>query len=694
MEKKFTLPELGYEVIIGKFAGQADGAAWLQQGGTVVLSTVCSAPSQEFPGFLPLTTDYRELFSATGKIPGGYFKRESKPSTKEVLAGRAIDRAIRPLFPENFFNQVQVLSTVYSADKKHLPQTLALLATSIALTISKIPFMGPVGMCEVARVDGQWIYNPTYDQTLASDGKLIIAGTHEGINMVECATQEISEQEFIDILFTAHEHIKKQVEWQQRIAQELSVQKQEIVDIFDWNLWKGHAKAVLTDSEVSRMFSSDKIVRSTVRNELETKFLGQHVTEIAAANISKTFLKYVFDTTLKHTINELIFKLNKRIDTRSFDTVRPISTEVGLLPCNHGSALFTRGRTQALVSATLGGGEDEARTDDIMGQLESAFMLHYNFLSFSVGEVRPSRGPGRREIGHGNLAESAIKQVLPAKIDFPYTIRLVADILESDGSTSMATVCGSTMALMNAGVPIRTMVSGIAMGLLHNEQGEFQVLTDIAGIEDEFGLMDFKVAGTERGILAIQMDIKYKGGLSRGIFEKALTHAKIGRMHILREMQKVMTKPADLSPLVPQIIAFKIPTEKIGAIIGSQGKVIKEIIEKNSTPTEKISIDIEDDGLVRIFGHPGPLLDRAVSWVKALSGSIERGQKFSGRVKRITEFGLFIEVAPGLDGLVHISMIPRKDQEQFMKSVRVDDQFTVEVVDYESETGRIRLKIV
>lgn len=695
MEKKFVLPEYGYEVVIGKFAGQTDGAAWLQVGGTVVISSVCSAPSQEFPGFLPLTTDYRELMAAAGKIPGGYFKREGKPSDKEVLTGRLIDRAIRPLFPANFFDQIQVSSCVYSADKENLPQPLALLASSIALTISKIPFMGPVGVCEVGRVDGQWVYLPTYPQTLRSDVRIVVAGTEEGINMVECSSQEISESEFIDVLFTAHGYIKKQVAWQKNIAQELNVQKQDIVDLFDWSLWKARAQAVLTRAAVERMFNQDKRLRSEVRTELENAFLAQHATEILSTGISKTFLTYIFDLTLKNTLNELFFTLNKRIDNRSFETVRPIKTEVGLLPGNHGSALFTRGRTQALVSATLGGGEDEARSDDIMGETESSFMLHYNFLPLSVGEVRAYRGPGRREIGHGHLAAAAIKQVIPSKEDFPYTIRIVADILESDGSTSMATVCGSTMALMNAGVPIRAMVSGIAMGLLRSEQGEFQVLTDISGIEDEFGLMDFKVAGSEKGILAIQMDIKYKGGLPREVFEKALGQALTGRMHILREMQKVMTVPnPELSPLVPQVTAFKIPTDKIGAIIGSQGKVIREIIEKNSTLSEKISIDIEDDGLVRIFGHAGPLLDRAISWVKALAGQLERGQKFQGRIKRLADFGIFVEIAPGLDGLVHISMIPRKEQEEFMKSVRVDDPLIVEVVDYETETGRIRLKIV
>ena len=691
MEKRFKLPEFGYEVVIGKFAGQADGAAWLQQGGTVVLATVVSAASVEFPGFLPLTIDYREQYAAAGKIPGGYFKREGKFSDKEVLTGRLIDRAVRPLFPANYFNQIQIFSSVYSADKEHMPHTLALLASSIALTISKIPFMGPVGVCEVARVKGQWILNPTYPQTLESDVKIIVAGNEDGINMVEGSVNEISEAEFIDAMFLAHEKIKQQVAWQKEIQQAVGVQKETIVDQFNWSEWADRVKVILTESHVKRLFTNDKVERCKVREELENLFFTTYAQETTTSGVSRTFLAYIFDITLKDAITQMIFTINKRIDLRDFETVRTITTEVGLLPYSHGSALFTRGRTQALVTVTLGGGQDEARSDDLMeGTVDIPFMLHYNFPAFSVGEVRPNRGPGRREIGHGYLAASAIKQVLPAAEKFPYTIRIVADMLESDGSTSMATVCGSTMALMNAGVPIGKMVSGVAMGLLGSNDGRFQVITDIAGIEDEFGLMDFKVAGTDAGIVAIQMDIKYKGGLPREIFEKALAQSLRGRTHIMAEMRKVMTAPnANLSELVPQFITFRVAKDKIGAIIGKGGAVIKDIIEKTGT-----TIDIEDDGLVKVFGHPGPKLDMAVNWVKTLGGDIERGTRYEGTVKRIAEFGLFVEVAPGLDGLVHISTIPRQEQDAFMKKIAIDDKLLVEVVDYESDTGRIRLRIV
>ncbi len=691
MEKKFSLPEFGYEVTFGKFAGQADGAAWLQQGGTIVLSTVVSATASEFPGFLPLSVDYRELFAAAGKIPGGYFKREGKFSDNEVLTSRFIDRAIRPLFPENYFNTVQVMATVYSVDREHVPQPLALLATSLALMSSKVPFLGPVGIAEVALIDGKWVACPTYSQSLTTTTKITVAGDFEGICMVEGTANHISEAEFLDALFLAHDVIKKQVVWQQEIIKEIGLPKEAIVEKFDISAWQKRAFDALTDDRVKSMFTPDKVLRGEVQKELKDHFFKTFEAEIALEKVSTVFLGYIFDKVLSAKITELCFTENKRIDSRAFDQVRQITSEIGLLPYVHGSALFTRGRTQALVTATLGSGQDEAKIDRLMGDtLESAFMLHYNFPPFSVGEARQQRGPGRREIGHGYLAASAIQQVLPPKEEFAYTIRLVADMLESDGSTSMATVCGSILALMDAGVPIKSMVSGVAMGLLRSSKGEFRVLTDISGIEDAFGLMDFKVAGTENGITAIQMDIKHKGGLERSVFEMALAAALKGRMHILGEMKKTITSPRpQLSALVPQMVSFKIPTEKIGAVIGSGGKVIKEIIAKTGA-----SIDIGDDGLVKIFGKVGPGLDQAVSWVKVLGGQIERGMTFQGTVKRVAEFGLFVEVAPGLDGLVHVSTVPRQEQNEFAKKYPVGAQASVEVLDYEQETGRIRLKVI
>lgn len=691
MEKKFTLPELGYEATLGKFAKQADGSVWLQQGGTVVLAAVVSAKSETFPGFFPLTVDYREQFAAAGKIPGGYFKREGKLSEQEVLTCRLIDRSIRPLFPASFFNQVQVTVTVFSVDREHMPSTLALVATSLALSASKIPFMGPVGVCEVARVDGKLIANPTHSQIVASDVRVVVAGTEEGINMVEGSTSGISESELLDILALAHETIKQQVAWQASVATDYGIAKEPVVEQFDFTEWRKRASAVLTDEATSRMFVADKVQRNLIRAELEERFMSDNAADIEAMEISKTFVKYIFDAVLKETLNELIFKLGKRIDGRVFDQVRPINVEVGLLPFNHGSALFTRGKTQALVSITLGSGQDEPKHDTLVESTNKySFFLHYNFPAFSVGEVRQNRGPGRREIGHGSLAASALEAVLPTREEFPYVMRIVADMLESDGSTSMATVCGGMMALMNAGVPTHGMVSGVAMGLLRNEAGKFIVLTDIAGIEDEFGLMDFKVAGTDKAITAIQMDIKYKGGLPRSVFEQALEQALRGRLHILGEMRKVMTVPnPNLSELVPQVVSFKVATDKIGAIIGTGGKVIREIQEKTAT-----SIEIEDTGIVKIFGQPGEKLDMAVSWVKALGGSIERGTRYNGKVKRIAEFGIFVEIVPGLDGLVHVSTIPRAEQATYMQRIQIGQPVVAEVIDYDPSTDRIRLKIV
>lgn len=691
MVKNFKLEEFGFEVVLGKYAQQADGAVWFQQGGTVVLATVVSAPSPEFPGFLPLTIDYREQFSAAGKIPGGYYKREGRSTDKEILTGRLIDRAVRPLFPDNYFDQIQGLVTVYSVDKEHSPNAIALIAMSLALTISKIPFLGPVGAIEVARVNGEWVFNPTYPQTEQSDVKIVVAGTAEGICMVEGCTNEISEDQFLDVLFKAHEKIKKQVAWQQEIQQKMAVAKQQVNEHEQSKAWLKKAEGFLTDDVVKKLFIKDKVERSKAFVALEEEFTKKYEAEAKEQDVPSTLVTYAFDEILQKKITDLIFKLGHRIDGRAFDQVRAIAIEVGLLPFTHGSAFFQRGRTQALVSITLGGGDDELKVEDLMGNtMEKKFMLHYNFPPFSVGEVKPMRGPGRREIGHGNLAGAALHFVLPDQEKFPYTIRIVADMLESDGSTSMATVCGSTMGLMSGGVPIRKMVSGVAMGLLGSPQGTFQALTDINGNEDAYGLMDFKVAGTAQGITAIQMDIKYKGGLPKAVFQAALDQAKRGRLHILQEMQKVMSAPnPTLSDLVPRVVTFKVPVDKIGAIIGSQGKVIKDIIAKTGT-----SIDIESDGLVKIFGQPGPQLDLAVSWVKVLGGLIDKGSIYKGIVRRITDFGLFVELAPGQDGLVHISMIPKSMQSNLPKYFPPDKEVTVEVLDYDTGTGRIRLKLV
>lgn len=690
-KNKFTLPKYGYSVEINEVAKQADGSAWFQKGGTVLLATAVSSPSKEFPGFFPLSVEYREQFSAAGKIPGGYFKREGRSSDKEVLTSRLIDRAIRPLFPKDYFNQVQVIINVYSVDKEHTPNMIAGLAASLALSVSKIPLLEPVGLVEVGRLNGSWVVNPSYEQGLESDVRIIVAGTKDGICMVEGATNEISEQEFIEAMFLAHDAVKEQVIWQEEIVAQINQVKETSTLSIDWDAWEIKSKDFLTTDRLQGIFGCQKEARNAFITALKKEFDEKYVAELADVGNSKNIIDYIFDAQFKERMTETICDEKKRIDGRSFDTVRPIDVKVGLLPCTHGSSLFTRGSTQSLATLTLGSGQDEQRIEDIMGgDVDGSFMLHYNFPPFSVGEVKPLRGPGRREIGHGHLAASAFKYILPDKESFPYTIRIVSDILESDGSSSMASVCSSTMAFLDGGVPVKDMVAGIAMGLLKSPKSDFSVLTDINGFEDAFGLMDFKVAGTEHGITAIQMDIKYKGGLPRMVFENALAQARDARLLILSKMKQVMSKPkTELSALVPQVTILKVPTDKIGAIIGSGGKVIREIIDKTGT-----SIDIEDDGSVKIFGQPGAGMESAVMWVKTLAGLIQPGTIFNGIVRRIAEFGLFVELVPGKDGLLHVSAIPREKQRNLDKEYPVGSNIKVQVVEYDAETDRVRLKIV
>lgn len=692
MVRTFRNEEFGFEVEVGKVARQADGAVFLKQGGTVILATVVSAPSKEFPGFLPLTIEYRELYSAAGKIPGGYFKREGKLSDREVLTSRLIDRAIRPLFPRNYFDQLQLLVTVYSVDKEHTPNAISLLAASLALSISKIPFLGPVGVIEIGRVDGQWIFNPTHPEQLKSDMRLVIAGTHDGIVMVEGSTNELSEHAFVDILFQAHEKIKRLIAWQEEICRELNKEKAAVADTYQWDMWTDLVTQFLTPERVEHMYIEDKHERKSYLKEMKTAFVEHYKEKIEENATPVSVIDYIFEAELQDKLSQFIFNANKRVDGRSFTTVRPISVEVGLLPFTHGSSLFTRGNTQALASVTLGSGQDAQHIDTLMTEEndEGAFMLHYNFPPFSIGEVKPMRGTSRRETGHGYLARSAFKFLRPKQDEFPYTIRIVCDILESDGSSSMATACSTTMALMQAGVPIKKMVAGVAMGLLKKTDGDFAPLTDISGFEDAFGLMDFKVVGTDGGITAIQMDIKYKGGLPREVFEKALEQARVGRLHILDEMRKVMSAPSStLSDLVPKVITLTIPNDKIGAVIGSGGKTIREITETTQT-----SIDIEPDGLVKIFGSPGAQIDTAVKWVKTLVGQIEKGSIFEGKIRRIVDFGMFVELVPGFDGLVHISTIARDKQKTFAQIFKVNDVVKVEVLDYDESTGRTSLRII
>lgn len=690
-EKKYSNVELGYSLRLGTFSRQADGAVWLTKGETVVHVVAVKEESKDFPGFFPLSVDHRELFSSAGKIPGGYFKREGKPTDKEVLLARVIDRTLRPLFPASYFDKIAITSTVYSIDKDNLPTSMALIAASLALGISNIPFMGPAGCCEVTRVNGQWFTDPTHDQNEASDARIIVAGTYEGINMVEGHSVGISEEELLDALFLAHGEIKKQIEWQRSIIEEYAPGERKVKDTFNVLEWKKEAYNFLTKDRVEKLFQEDKIVRTNNRDELWNEFIVPHKEKIEKEKISESIIGYAFNFVLQEKISDLVIDGNKRIDGRSFDKVRAISSEVGLLPKAHGSALFTRGRTQLLATITLGGSGDESKIETLIPEVDAPFMLHYNFLPSSVGEARPVRAPGRREIGHGYLAANAVKAVLPTRNEFPYSMRIVADVLESDGSTSMATVCSSILSLMDAGVPIKNMVAGTAMGMLKKQNdNNFVIVTDIAGIEDELGLMDFKIAGTENHVTAVQMDIKYKGGLEKDVFKNALEKAKQARLHILSKMKETMTEPRKkLSSLVPQFHVLKIPKDKIGAVIGSGGKVIKEITEKTQT-----TINIEDDGTVKIFGMLGENFERAIAWVKGISGDIAIGTKIHGTIKKHAEFGTFVEVFPGVDGLVHVSSIPKNEQATFKNKHKEGSKIDVVVIEHDQQSGRIRLKLV
>jgi len=689
MHKVFTLPDIGLELEVGKFARQADGSAWMKVGGTVVLSTVvASRGKKDFMGFLPLTVEYRERPSAAGKIPGGYLKREGRLSDHEILISRLIDRPIRPLFSTHFFDELQIISTVYSSDGGFPEPILGLLGASIALTISDIPFLGPIGAVQITRVDNEWKFNVGHEDSKKADAEIIVAGTLHGICMVEGFCNDLPEDELIDLLFQAHVHIKKQVEWQLQVAKELGVKKIETPTKIDWSRWETDVASYVTSDRVKTLFAATKNERSVAGEKLKGDFMLQCASAIEGGEISETVLSFLFEQQIKKHFANIVSHDKKRIDGRALDQVRPISCEVGILPFTHGSAIFTRGETQALSSVTLGTAQDAQKVDSLTGGVvQRSFMLHYNFLPFSTGEVRPMRGPGRREIGHGFLAESSFTNVLPTQADFPYTVRSAVDVLESNGSSSMATVCATTLALMDTGVPIDAMVSGIAMGMVKDDSGNCQILTDILGTEDAYGLMDFKVTGTRKGIMAFQLDIKDKVGLPKELMQNALSQAKVARLHILDEMCKVLDKPRDdISELAPRVYSLKVPQDMIGAIIGPGGKIIKEIVAQTET-----QIDIEDDGKVNIFAKTSESAQKAVNWIRTIVGEIEVGAVYDGIIKKIADFGIFVELVPGKEGLVHVSTIDRQKQRDLNQLYKTGDRLNVTVMAYEKETGRIRL---
>ena len=682
--KKFCKVEVaGCEVSFesGKIAKQANGAVMVRKGDTMVLVTAVSArKGREGIDFFPLTVDYQEKTYAAGKIPGGFFKREGRLSDRETLTSRLIDRPLRPLFPKGFTCETQVIATVMSTDNVNDPAILALTGASAALMVSDIPFSGPIAGVRVVRVDGELVVNPTFAQIDESDLDVIMACSSEAVVMVEGGADEVDEQVMLEALELGHNAAQPFIAAQVDMVSQIGLDKREVVaPVLNENL------VALVNEHFADRFEegikvSDKLERqnyfSTLKDEIRER--------LAESDIPDNDLGEVFEDLLGGAIRRQISTEGVRIGGRKVDEIRDISTEVSLLPRTHGSALFTRGETQAIVTATLGTSVDEQRIDSLRGNTFNSFMLHYNFPPYSVGEARFLRGPGRREIGHGTLARRALKAVLPTADQFPYTIRIVSDITESNGSSSMASVCGGTLAMMDAGVPIKAPVAGIAMGLVQ-EGDQFIVLSDILGDEDHVGDMDFKVTGTKDGITAIQMDIKITG-ISSEIMGKALAQAKAGRLHILSKMEESLTEPrAELSDYAPRIMTIKIDPDKIRDVIGPGGKNIRAITEKSGA-----KIDIDDSGEIKIASVDGQASEIAIALIRDLTQEAEVGKIYMGTVQRIMDFGAFVQIFPGTDGLLHVSQIAEERVREVRDYLKEGDEVMVKVIEVDRQ-GKIRL---
>jgi polyribonucleotide nucleotidyltransferase len=668
----------------GRMAKQADGAVVVRLGDTVVLATACAQREPRVGvDFLPLTVDYREGNYAGGKIPGGFFKREGRPNEKEVLTSRMIDRPLRPLFPEGYACETQVIGLLLSADMENDSDTLSIIGASTALFISDIPFDSPVGAVRVGYWDGQLVVNPsTADLKAKSRLNLLVAGTDDAIVMVEAGGSEISEETMSKALVEGHRVIREIVALQKELRARVGKPKRP-------HSKKVHDPAIV--AEIESALTEPLLAAVRIKGKLESYAQMKKVKDEYVATIpedqteKKAAFASVYDSLREKLLKREIFENGHRLDGRRFDEVRQVTSEVGVLPRTHGSALFTRGETQALVTATLGTSEDSQIIDTVQEQeYRKRFMLHYNFPPFSVGEVKFLRGPGRREIGHGALAERALREMLPPEETFPYTIRIVSDILESNGSSSMATVCGGTLALMDAGVPIKSPVAGVAMGLVMDGD-RVQVLTDIAGEEDHYGDMDFKVAGTRDGITALQMDIKV-GGLKPELMAQALEQAKAGRLHILDRMLEALAQPrADISPFAPRILTIRVPVDKIRDIIGPGGKMIRSIVERTGC-----KIDVEDDGRVSIASVDESAARKAIAIIEELTATPELNKTYLGKVVRVVEFGAFVEILPGTDGLLHVSEMAHHRVQNVRDEVKEGDQVLVKVVSIDP-SGKIRL---
>jgi polyribonucleotide nucleotidyltransferase len=667
----------------GRLAKQAAGSALVQFGDTVVLAAASVASTVSTLPFFPLLVEYREKFYAAGKIPGGFLKREARPHDEEILSARIIDRTIRPMFPEGFKNEVQVFVYVLSADQENDADVLGLIAASFALSSSKIPFAGPVAAVRVGRVEGKWILNPTFQQLEFADLDLVVSGTKDSIVMVEGGAAEASEADVLSALKVAQKGIQELVAMQEELLEQHSVPKMEWKKAEPPADLKARVEALAVPRIVEAMNLPSKEERAQAMSSLDATVKAQVEAEFPEQG---RLISELLEEVLYHAMRRQVLEQGERVDGRDTTTVRPISCEVGLLPRTHGSALFTRGQTQALVTATLGSVDDEQRIDniDVPRETTKSFMLHYNFPPFSTGEVRPMRGTSRREIGHGALAERAITPLLPDYKTFPYTIRVVSEVLESNGSSSMATVCGSSLSLMDAGVPLKAACAGVAMGLI-KEGDKVAVLTDILGTEDALGDMDFKVAGTEQGITSIQMDIKIKG-LSLEIMAQALAQAKEGRLHILSQMRKSLAQHrSEMSPWAPRIITIQVKQKEIGKIIGPKGATIRDIEEQSGA---KVSID--DDGVVTIAAVGGEAGNKAREMVEALVQEPEIGRTYTGKVKTTTAFGAFVEIMPGVEGLIHISELQHGRTEKTEDVVKKGDTVTVKLLEID-DRGKMRL---
>ena len=666
----------------GKVAKQADGAVVVRYGGTVVLATCVAAKSaREAQDFFPLTVEYRERAYAGGRIPGGYFKREGAPVKKEILTSRLIDRPIRPLFPDGFRNEVQVICLVLSGDQENDPDVLALNGASAALCLSGIPFGGPVGAVRVGLVNGSFVANPTTAQQEASSLELVIAGTEEAVLMVEAGAKEVPEETMLEAIAFGHAECKRIV----RAQKEMVTQAAKPRWSFDPNAGRDLEFATrVREVAAPKLREAFRTHAKHARAEAIAKVFEEVAAAVAVDESKRGALRAAFEEVESAEVRRLIVEEGMRVDGRKVNEIRPISIEASYLPRAHGSSLFTRGETQALVAATLGTKSDEQKIEALEGESYRHFMLHYNFPSFSVGEVRRFGSPSRRDIGHGALAERAVEAVLPPKEEFPYTIRVVSEILESNGSSSMATVCGASLSLMDAGVPIKSHVAGIAMGLV-KEGDKYGILTDIMGTEDHYGDMDFKVAGTEKGVTALQMDIKISG-VSIDIMREALKQAREARLYVLGKMRETIEKPREeLSPFAPRFVTIKIRTEKIREIIGPGGKVIRGIQEQTGA-----KIDVEDDGRVTIFSPDNASVQKALGMIQDICREVEVDRIYIGKVKKIVEFGAFVEVIPNTEGLLHISQIADSRIRAVQDVLTEGDVVAVKVLEVDGN-GKMRL---